>query len=91
MLTWAIFLYFFMFTVFGIPNIERRKKRNLLIGQPQGSLSLSLFDLESEMVNFSLFGMIYNKFRFLYIQGQPISSSCIPLTGPHDCFVWIIF
>ena len=34
------FLYFFMFTNFGIPDIERRKrKRNLLIGQPQGSLS----------------------------------------------------
>ena len=29
-----------MFTNFGIPHIERRKrKRNLLIGQPQGSLS----------------------------------------------------
>ena len=41
-LTWAIFLIFFciffMFTNFGIPDIERRKrKRNLLIGQPQGS------------------------------------------------------
>ena len=37
----AIFLiFFFMFTNFGIPNIERRKKkRNLLVGQPQGSLS----------------------------------------------------
>ena len=33
-----IFLYFFMFTNIGIPDIERRK-RNLLIGQPQGSLS----------------------------------------------------
>ena len=31
---------FFMFTIFGIPDIERRK-RNLLIGQPQGSLSKS--------------------------------------------------
>ena len=30
-----------MFTVFGIPDIERGKKRNLLIGQPQGSLSES--------------------------------------------------
>ena len=30
-----------MFTVFGIPDIERRKKRNLLLGQPQGSLSES--------------------------------------------------
>ena len=43
MLTWAIFFFFFciffMFTNFGIPDIERRKrKRNLLIGQPQGSL-----------------------------------------------------
>ena len=43
-MTWAIFLifflYFFMFTNIGIPDIERRKrKRNLLIGQPQGSLS----------------------------------------------------
>ena len=42
-MTWAIFLfflYFFMFTIIGIPDIERRKrKRNLLIGQPQGSLS----------------------------------------------------
>ena len=29
-----------MFTNFGIPDIESRKrKRNLLIGQPQGSLS----------------------------------------------------
>ena len=29
-----------MFTNFGIPDIERRnRKRNLLIGQPQGSLS----------------------------------------------------
>ena len=29
-----------MFTNIGIPDIERRKrKRNLLIGQPQGSLS----------------------------------------------------
>ena len=37
------FLYFFMFTNFGIPDIERRKrKRNLLIGQPQGSLSESI-------------------------------------------------
>ena len=34
------FLYFFMFTIFGIPDIERRK-RNLLTGQPQGSLSES--------------------------------------------------
>ena len=35
-----IFLYFFMFTNIGIPDIERRKrKRNLLIGQPLGSLS----------------------------------------------------
>ena len=34
---------FFMFTNFGIPDIERRKrKRNLLIGQPQGSLSESI-------------------------------------------------
>ena len=34
------FLYFFMFTNIGIPDIEtRRRKRNLLIGQPQGSLS----------------------------------------------------
>ena len=33
-------LRFFMFTNIGIPDIERRKrKRNLLIGQPQGSLS----------------------------------------------------
>ena len=42
-MTWAIFLiflYFFMFTNIGIPDKERRKrKRNLLIGQPQGSLS----------------------------------------------------
>ena len=43
-MTWAIFLiiflYFFMFTNIGIPDIERRKrKRNLLIGQPQGYLS----------------------------------------------------
>ena len=42
-MTWAIFLiflYFFMFTNIGIPDIERRKrKRNLLIGQPQVSLS----------------------------------------------------
>ena len=42
-MTWAIFfnfLYFCMFTNIGIPDIERRKrKRNLLIGQPQGSLS----------------------------------------------------
>ena len=37
------FLYFFMFTNFEIPDIERRKrKRNLLIGQPQGSLSESV-------------------------------------------------
>ena len=37
------FLYFFMFTNFGIPDIERRKgKRNLLIGQPQGPLSESI-------------------------------------------------
>ena len=36
----CFFLYFFMFTNIGIPDIERRKrKRNLLIGQPQGSLS----------------------------------------------------
>ena len=36
-------LYFFMFTNFGIPDIERRKrKRNLLIDQPQGSLSESI-------------------------------------------------
>ena len=29
-----------MFTNIGLPDIERRKrKRNLLIGQPQGSLS----------------------------------------------------
>ena len=45
-LTWAIFLkkncIYFMFTNFGIPDIERRKrKRNLLIRQPQGSLSES--------------------------------------------------
>ena len=34
------FVFFFMFTNFGIPDIERRKrKRNLLISQPQGSLS----------------------------------------------------
>ena len=42
-MTWVIFLiflYFFMFTNIGIPDIERRKrKKNLLIGQPQGSLS----------------------------------------------------
>ena len=42
-MTWAIFLiflYFFMFTNIGIPDIERRKrKRNLFIGLPQGSLS----------------------------------------------------
>ena len=43
-MTWAIFYFFcilfFMFTNIGIPDIERRKrKRNLLIGQPQGSLS----------------------------------------------------
>ena len=38
-----IFLYFFMFTNIGIPDIERRKrKRNLLISQPQGSLSGSI-------------------------------------------------
>ena len=40
---WAIFLillYFFMFTNIGIPDIERRKRKmNLLIGQPQGYLS----------------------------------------------------
>ena len=37
------FCIFFMFTNFGIPDIERRKrKRNLLIGQPQGSLSESI-------------------------------------------------
>ena len=37
------FCIFFMFTNFGIPDIERRKrKRNLLIGQPQGSLSGSI-------------------------------------------------
>ena len=35
-----IFCIFFMFTIFGIPDIERRKK-NLLIGQLQGSLSES--------------------------------------------------
>ena len=35
------FFVFFMCTVFGIPDIERRKKRNLLIGQSQGSLSES--------------------------------------------------
>ena len=34
------FCVFFMFTNIGIPDIERRKrKRNLLIGQPRGSLS----------------------------------------------------
>ena len=42
-MTWAIFLiflYFCMLTNIGIPDIERRKtKRNLLIGQSQGSLS----------------------------------------------------
>ena len=41
-MTWAIFFFFFffIFTNIGIPDIERRKrKRNLLIGQPQGSLS----------------------------------------------------
>ena len=43
-MTWALFLiffvFFFMFTNIGIPDIERRKrKRNLHIGQPQGSLS----------------------------------------------------
>ena len=42
-MTWAtflFFLYFFMFTDIGIPDIERgKRKRNLLIGQPQGSLS----------------------------------------------------
>ena len=33
----------FLITNFGIPDIERRKrKRNLLIGQPQGSLSESI-------------------------------------------------
>ena len=38
-----LFLYFFMFANFGIPDIERRKrKRYLLIGQPQGSLSESI-------------------------------------------------
>ena len=32
-----------MFTNFGIPDIERRKRKwNLLIGQPQGSLSESI-------------------------------------------------
>ena len=39
------FVFFLMFTNFGIPDIERRKrkrKRNLLIGQPQGSLSESI-------------------------------------------------
>ena len=37
------FSFFLMFTNFGIPDIERRKrKRNLLIGQPQGSLSESI-------------------------------------------------
>ena len=30
-----------MLTIFGIPDIERRKKRNLPICQPQGSLSES--------------------------------------------------
>ena len=35
-----VFCIFFMSTNFGIPDIERRKrKRNLLISQPQGSLS----------------------------------------------------
>ena len=37
------FCIFFMFTNFGILDIESRKrKRNLLIGQPQGSLSESI-------------------------------------------------
>ena len=35
-----IFFCIFMFTNIGLPDIERRKrKRNLLLGQPQGSLS----------------------------------------------------
>ena len=42
-MTWPFFnffVFFFMFTNIGIPDIKRRKrKRNLLIGQPQGSLS----------------------------------------------------
>ena len=38
-----VFYVFFMFTNFAIPDIERRKrKRNLLTGQPQGSLSESI-------------------------------------------------
>ena len=37
------FCILFMFTDFGIPDIERRKrKRNFRIGQPQGSLSESI-------------------------------------------------
>ena len=37
------FVFLFMFTNFGIPDIERRKRnRNLLISQPQGSLSESI-------------------------------------------------
>ena len=38
------FCYFFMFTNSGISDIERRKRKsNLLIGQPQGSLSESIY------------------------------------------------
>ena len=34
-----VFFVFFTFTIVGISDIERRKNRYLLIGQPQGSLS----------------------------------------------------
>ena len=48
------FLYFFMFTNIGIPDIERRqRKRNLLIGQPQGSLS-EMIDTPCAYVNLPL-------------------------------------
>ena len=50
------FCIFFMFTNFGIPDIERRKrKRNLLIGQPQGSMSERI-DTQCSFV------LIYNYF-----------------------------
>ena len=55
-MTWAIFDFFcifFMFTNIGLPDIERRKrKRNLLIGQPQGSLS--------ERIDTPVLMLIYN-------------------------------
>ena len=51
----TVFFVFFMFTIFGIPDIERRK-RNLLIGQPQGSLS--------ESINTTVFICFSLKFTF---------------------------